>query len=169
MAMAANCAAAKGLERVWHGQGRREGVPDDVRRLLHAARLRWDLFIWARLIPLFAARDDFSGLLGRVEPGRVAYRGLEAGQIARQVKRALRRPWLMREQRCLREGLLAYRCLKRAGYQPELHFGIDRTSVKRARLAAHCWITLEGQTLLNPPSADYVEIHRVSVAGRAVR
>lgn len=132
-----------------------------MNRLLRSARFRWDLFVWARLIPLFAARDGLADLVARVEPrAGGGYPGLDPAAVARKVKRAVRRPLLMREQRCLREGLLAYRCLKRAGREPTLHFGIQRASVRAERMAAHCWVTLEGRMVLNPPPEGYVEIYR---------
>ncbi|HEX6000466.1 MAG TPA: lasso peptide biosynthesis B2 protein, partial [Hyphomicrobiaceae bacterium] len=75
-----------------------------------------------------------------------------------RVKRATRRPWLMRDRPCLRQGLLAMRFLRLAGYRPVLHFAIDRTSVSRDVLSAHCWVSLDGEVLLNPATPSMVEI-----------
>jgi hypothetical protein len=65
----------------------------------------------------------------------------------------------MRDRRCLREGLLAFRFLSMAGYGPVLRFGVQRGSAARGqRLSAHCWIEVENETMLNPPLPDTVEI-----------
>ena len=45
-----------------------------------------------------------------------------------------------------------------AGYEPELHFGIDRTSVPGPRVRAHCWVVHDGQSVVNPPQATMVPI-----------
>ena len=74
------------------------------------------------------------------------------------MKRATRRPWLMRDRPCLRQGLLAMRFLRLAGYRPVLHFALDRTSVASSVLSAHCWVTLDGKVLLNPATPTMVEI-----------
>jgi hypothetical protein len=39
-----------------------------------------------------------------------------------------------------------------------LHFGVDRQSLKGSRVRAHCWITIDGATVLNPPSRSMVEV-----------
>ena len=112
---------------------------------LRKVRFRLSLWAWALLLPLLAWRRDLTALLAltRVGPDE-PYAGLAPGYIARSVKRTTRRPWLMRDRPCLREGLLAMRFLRLAGYEPVLHFAVDRTSVTRNVLAAHCWVTLDG-------------------------
>src|SRR5262245_15649728 len=101
-------------------------------------RFRADLWLWARLLPLLAYRRDLSSLLALSEPASARpYAGLEAAEVARHAKRTARRPWFMRDRRCLREGILAHRFLRLAGYEPELRFGIDRTSVSGDLLGAH--------------------------------
>jgi hypothetical protein len=121
---------------------------------------RLSLALWALLMPLLAHRCPLAGLLRRTEPSpRTPFQGLAARFIVQRVKRACRRPILMRDRPCLREGLLAYRFLRRAGYCPVLHFGIDRASVARPTMAAHCWVTLDGEVLLNPPPPDHIEIY----------
>jgi Transglutaminase-like superfamily len=126
---------------------------------LRRIRLKWALWRWARLVPFMAYRSELKPLLARTAPGDGRpFAGLEARDIARLSKRAVRGPWFMRDRRCLREGLLAFRFLTLAGYRPTLHFGVDRGSVARSTLAAHCWITLDGSILLNAPETDMVEI-----------
>jgi len=131
----------------------------DIRRILG---FRLSLSLWARLLPLLVRGHRLGELLRCAEPPPgTPYRGLAARRIVRCVRRTCRRPWLMRAQPCLREGLLAYRFLRRAGYRPVLHFGVDRSSVTDTAMIAHCWITLDDQILLNPPPPRYVEIHRL--------
>jgi hypothetical protein len=64
----------------------------------------------------------------------------------------------MRGRRCLREGLLAYHALRRAGHPAALHFAVLRGSQRLERLKAHCWVSLDGRILLNAPSGDYAEL-----------
>jgi hypothetical protein len=122
-------------------------------------RFRMALWLWARLIPVLAWRSDLVTLLRRVAPsGATPYHGLPAHLIAYRAKRAVRRPRVMVDRPCLREGLLADRFLRLAGYQPELHFGISRESLVQDKLAAHCWVVLNGNILLNEPVTEMVEV-----------
>jgi len=126
---------------------------------LRKLRFKVALWIWARLIPVLARERKLTSLLALVMPGETApYRGLSAGYIARRVKKITRRPLLMRDRPCLREGLLALRFLRLAGYEPTLHFAVDRTSVNRDVLSAHCWVVLDNVILINPPSQTMVEV-----------
>ena len=83
---------------------------------------------------------------------RATYAGLSPEYILKHVVRVTRRPYFMRERRCLRQGLLAFRFMKAGGYDIELHFGIDRTRTRDLR--AHCWIVHNGRVVLNPPDAN---------------
>jgi hypothetical protein len=126
---------------------------------LRKARFRLDLWLWARLLPFLAWNRGLGSLVGLTEVGSGRpYGGLAADDIVRGVKRATRRPRLMRDRPCLRQGLLAARFLRLAGYRPTLHFAIDRRSVGSSVLSAHCWITLDGQVVLNPAAPTMVEI-----------
>lgn len=126
---------------------------------LRKLRFRVALWIWARLLPVLAWKRSLPSLLKIVMPRKsIPYQGLPAGYIARRVKKATRRPWLMRDRPCLREGLLALRFLRLAGFEPALHFAVDRASVKSDVLSAHCWVVLDKETLINPPSQSMVEV-----------
>jgi hypothetical protein len=111
------------------------------------------------VLPLLARRRDLNALLAltRVGGGE-PYRGLAPSLIVRRVRLTTRRPWLMRDRPCLRQGLLAMRFLRLAGYRPVLHFGVDRTTVTRNVLSAHCWVTLDDEVLFNPATPTMVEI-----------
>ena len=127
--------------------------------LLRRLRFRLALWLWARLLPFLAWRRNLNSLLALAKPREVVpYRGLAADYISRRVKKATRRPWVMRDRPCLREGVLAIRFLRLAGFEPTLHFAVDRTSVAQDMLAAHCWVVLDQQTMLNPPTPSMVEV-----------
>lgn len=127
--------------------------------MLSKVRFRVALWVWTRLLPGLAWRRSLSSLLDLTMPGnRSPYRGLTSAYIVRRVRKATRRPWLMRDRPCLREGVLALRFLRLAGFDPMLHFGVDRTSVTRDVLSAHCWVVLERKIVLNPPAPGMVEV-----------
>ena len=127
--------------------------------VLQRVWFRVALFAWAGILPTLCYKRDLKSVIALVNaPARAPYSGLPAGYIIFRVKRATRRPWFMRDRRCLREGVLAYRFLKLAGFEPEVHFGVDRASVSSIRLQAHCWVILDGHVVLNPPEPSMVEI-----------
>lgn len=128
--------------------------------MLHRLRFRVALWLWARLLPVLAWERKLDSLLALSMPvsGTTPYRGLAADYIVRRVKKSTRRPWLMRDRPCLRDGVLALRFLRLAGYAPILHFGVDRESVTRDALSAHCWVALDRKTILNPPAPSMVEV-----------
>src|SRR5882757_4718253 len=98
-----------------------------------ATRIRFRIALWwrARILPWQVRQQPLEAVVALANATPVArYRGLPIAYIVKRVRRTARRPWLMRDRRCLREGLLAFRFMAAAGYAPELYFGIDRTSVK---------------------------------------
>jgi hypothetical protein len=66
----------------------------------------------------------------------------------------------MRGRRCLREGVLAFHYLARAGHRPVLHFAVAPSSMATAKPRAHCWISIGGEIVMNPPSEAMVELFR---------
>ena len=122
-------------------------------------RFRTGLWLAARIMPVRVRGRDLKPLLADYEPGDDrSFRGLEAAHVIEAVRRSTRHPWTMRDRRCLRQGLLAYRYLTRAGFRPALHFGVDRKSLADPRVRAHCWIVLDGKVVLNPPSENMVTV-----------
>jgi hypothetical protein len=119
-------------------------------------RVRFRIALWcqARSMPLrVTANRPLAWVLSFSDRApSAAYAGLPAEYILKHVARVTRRPYFMRERRCLRQGLLAFRFMKAAGHDVELHFGIDRT--RRQDIRAHCWIVHDGRVVLNPPDAD---------------
>jgi hypothetical protein len=125
----------------------------DASRLI---RLHFRIALWchARSMPLRVTADrPLAWVLSFADRApSAAYAGLPAEYILENVARVTRRPYFMRGRRCLRQGLLAFRFMKAAGHDVELHFGIDRT--RRQDIRAHCWIVHDGRVVLNPPDAD---------------
>lgn len=115
-------------------------------------RFRLELQVHRLLLPLRIRRADMAEILARVEPGSaVPYAGLDSAYILRRVRKALKRPVLMANRPCLREGLLAYRFLRKAGYRPDLVFGVVPDTLHDTKPIAHCWVRLDGKDVFNPP------------------
>jgi hypothetical protein len=130
-------------------------------------RFRLSLWLSARLLPFRVRHRPLSEILQLLESSHsVPYRGLAIEHVLRCVRRTARRPILMRDRRCLREGLLAFEFLDGAGHKVELHFGIDTTTLSSADLKAHCWIVCNNETVLNPPDANIkpILVYRDGVA-----
>jgi hypothetical protein len=124
-------------------------------------KIRFRIALWrdARLIPFRISRNQplAKVLLLARPPQGVFYPGLPSTYILKHVLKTTRGPILMRDRRCLRQGILAVRFLAAAGHSAELHFGVDRTSLASA-LKAHCWVVYRGATVLNPPAPTTVPI-----------
>ena len=123
--------------------------------------MRFHLEVWvaARTLPFDIYRRSLAEILQWLQHSRASsYPGLSIEYVVACVRRSVRRPFVMRDRRCLREGLLAYRFLRAAGYAPNLHFGIDRSTLSGASLTAHCWVVCDGKIVLNSPGADMVQI-----------
>jgi hypothetical protein len=140
--------------------------------LLTRVRFRIALWCHAKSMPLRLTADrPLAWVLSFADRARgTTYPGLSAEYILKHVARVTRRPYFMRERRCLRQGLLAFRFMKAAGHDVELHFGIDRTHLQDIR--AHCWIVHDGRVVLNPPDANtqpiFVHSGRAPAASEAV-
>jgi hypothetical protein len=137
----------------------RSSYPFKYLRLVLAVRA------WALWIPVLAQGKDLKPLLARAGPARgTPYLGLSVDTIALCCRKAVRRPFLMADRSCLREGLLLNRFLVMAGHAPTLLLGVDRTSLNGPRVRAHCWIKL-GARVFNPPTPDMVEIYSLRSDG----
>jgi hypothetical protein len=121
---------------------------------------RSDLWVAARLMPMFTKRNDLEPLLlmATPAPGLCVYDDLTAREIIDAVKASVARPWRMRGRRCFREGLLAFHYLALAGHAPLLHFGVVPQSLSGKKPAAHCWISIDGKIMLNPPERPMHEL-----------
>lgn len=134
-----------------------------------SARLpfRWNLWVAARLLPMFAKRRALGEILQRAtpDPAARAYGDLPPGEMIAAVKAVVARPWRMRGRRCLREGLLAFHYLSLAGHRPVLHFAIVPKTALTNRPRAHCWVSVAGETVMNPPLEPMLDLF--SYDGRA--
>lgn len=121
---------------------------------------RLNLWFAARLMTIYAKRRPLGDLLRRAEPdgGKRAFCERPAETIVDAVKASVARPWRMRGRRCLREGLLCFYYLSLAGYSPVLYFGIVAKTASGPHPRAHCWLVLNGQTILNAPVEPMVEL-----------
>jgi hypothetical protein len=54
--------------------------------------------------------------------------------------------------------LLAFHYLALAGHAPLLHFGVVPQSLSGKKPAAHCWISIDGKIMLNPPERPMHEL-----------
>ena len=122
---------------------------------------RVHLWTSARLMPVLICRRRFESVLKWAPlSAPTPYRGLSSAYIVAAVNRTVRHPWLMRDRRCLREGLLAHRFLRFAGFDPDLRFGVDPKSMQEPRMSAHCWVCLDGQPVVSDSLPGMVQIYR---------
>jgi hypothetical protein len=102
------------------------------------------------LLPFRIGRRPLAAILEIAAPvDRNRYTGLSAAYIAKAVDQTTRHPWLMRDRKCLRRGLLGYRFLSEAGLRPELRFSVDPHPVGKNGMTAHCWVCLEGTPVIS--------------------
>ena len=113
-------------------------------RWLRSAILRLHVEALVLAIPVLAVVLPIRKLLEALTPKRVLrfYRGLEPHQIAAIVASRLRHPWLMRQTRCLRQGLAGYHLMRLAGIPAKLHFAVYPFDHRRS--SAHCWVVSRG-------------------------
>ena len=122
---------------------------------------RVHLWTSARLMPVLIGHRSFESVLKWAPlSAPTPYRGLSSAYIVAAVNRTVRHPWLMRDRRCLREGLLAHRFLRFAGFDPDLRFGVDPKSMQEPRMSAHCWVCLDGRPVVSDCLPGMVQIYR---------
>jgi len=133
-------------------------------------RIWFRVTLWcdARLLPLRISRN---ATLDRVlalarSPRSIRFEALSVAYILKRVCKTTRCPLLMRDRRCLRQGILAYRFMSAAGHKVQLHFGVDRTA-RTGSVKAHCWLVHDGQIILNPPEPTMVEVFAYGAEGAA--
>lgn len=125
-------------------------------------RIRFGLELWlsARLLPFRVRNRRFQDVLALAPMGgRSPFAGLSLRYITRRVQRVVRHPWLMKDRRCLREGLLGFRFLSRAGFKPELRFAVDRGSVKTDDITAHCWVSIDDTPVISNREPEMVTVY----------
>jgi hypothetical protein len=124
-------------------------------------RMRFLASLWlrARVLPLRIGQRPLEKVLELANySGPDIYRGLSADYICHRVRRSTRRPWFMRDRRCLREGVLGFYYLRAAGFKPELRFAIDPKSVGQSQIMAHCWVCLDDTAILSEKGQFMVDL-----------
>ena len=124
------------------------------------ATLFIEMWLAARVMPLQVSLYSFPRILAIADSAKAErYAGIAPERIASIVKRITRHPWTMRKRRCLREGLLGFRYMCKAGHSPELHFSVPENIDNFDRSEAHCWVEVDGKPVLNENLAKMVPIH----------
>lgn len=124
-------------------------------------RLRLRLWWLATAVPFKARRQPLLRLMtALMPPAPEPSWHPPPDAVVRRVRAAVARPWRRDGRRRLGEALLAFHFLRRAGHPAVLHFGIDRSSIQTMRIRGHCWVTLGGDCLLNPPDPALTEFFR---------
>ncbi|MEL6920621.1 MAG: lasso peptide biosynthesis B2 protein [Pseudomonadota bacterium] len=122
--------------------------------------LRRTLYWHARFLPAYVAKRNLQSILRYLDvEHEQRFDGIEPARIRAWVLRATRKPWLMRNRRCLRQGLLGTRFMLKAGHKPDLVFGVDPASLKAPSIEAHCWVELGGEPVLNDAQGT-LEVYR---------
>jgi hypothetical protein len=122
--------------------------------------LRAEIWLSASLLPFVLPFRNFSQMLEDADVDvSHRYAGLSTSLIANTLIKTTRHPWLMRDRRCLRQGLIGYRYLRKAGYQPELHFGVEANSLDEEVINAHCWVVVEGKPVISEKLPDMETVH----------
>jgi len=117
--------------------------------------LRLHVAALALLIPDLSKRLTLAKLLKLFTPRPTCrrYASLTQDEILRTIERRLRAPWRMRGRPCLRRGLLLFYFLRQAGIPAVLQFGVYRGGGSREQ--AHCWVTVDGECVADPPQQPY--------------
>jgi len=120
--------------------------------------LRLHVEALALAIPALALAIPIRRLLATFTPRRVLpiYSPIAAAEIAVIVKRRLRRPWVMRSTRCLREGLMTFYLMRLTGIPAVLHISVYPFDGRRSR--AHCWVAVTGACVTTYPVAPFATI-----------
>jgi len=115
--------------------------------------LRAHVWLVATLVPLLVKLLPLRALLRLLTPpGRFRpYAGVSQERMVELVARRLRRPRHMRRRACLRRGLVLFQFLRLAGVPALLHISVFSPGAEADRMKAHCWVSVEGRCLSDPP------------------
>ena len=130
--------------------------------------LGWQVWRDARLLPFQIQSDDLTATLALADAAPdPAWDGVALEFILRRVRRSVKHPILMRHRRCMRHGLLGFRYLRKAGYDPVLKFAVVGDSLNSDRVGAHCWVCLDGKPVISdrePGMIDVLEFPKAATA-----
>jgi len=122
--------------------------------------LRLHVWLVAFFMPLLVRLIPLGALLRLLTPPKrlCPYRGLQASEIVRAVSRRLAEPVNMRRRACLRRGLVLFHFLRLAALPATIHFAVYPPGDPAGRMHGHCWVTLDGKDMSEPPEQPYARV-----------
>ena len=121
--------------------------------------LGWDIWLDARKLPYQIGEMDLSIALAWADvPADPRWSGVGTDFILRRVRRSVKHPILMRHRRCMRRGLLGFKYLRKAGFDPVLKFAVVEKSLTSKKLDAHCWVCLDGTPVISDREDGMTEL-----------
>jgi len=127
---------------------------------LRKLSLKLEIWVRARILP-FQIRNRPLGTILQLADSKPKARlaGTDYELICKYATRLTRNPVLMRNRKCLRTGVLGYAMLRRAGHSPQLWFGIDNASLDQPAIEAHCWVVMDGKSVIDQQNENMTVIH----------
>lgn len=126
----------------------------------------WRFFeIWSATItlPFWLYKKDFEATLKYFDvKNDVKFSNIDQVLICKCVGLTTRKPWLMRDRRCLRQSLLAMKFLRKANLAPTINFGVDINSMSSPSLSAHCWVEINNHPVMNDIMEDMIVVYSAS-------
>lgn len=118
--------------------------------------LRWHVWLLATFLPLLVKLVPLGRLLKLLTPPARfrPHAGVPPDRIVEIIGRRLRRPRNMRRRACLRRGLLLFHMLRLSGTPAVLHVGVFPPNGESERLRAHCWVSVDGRCVSDPPDNE---------------
>ncbi|MGC9453530.1 MAG: lasso peptide biosynthesis B2 protein [Phycisphaerae bacterium] len=123
------------------------------------AFLRAHIWTLSGVVPLLVRLISLERLVRLLTPRFRPYRSIPDSEMVELVRRRLRRPRNMKRRRCLRLGLTLYHFLRLSGREAVIRFAVY-PGLSNDRMHAHCWVTLGGLCVSEPPAAAAVEVFR---------
>lgn len=121
-----------------------------------------EIWLSARILPFAIANKSFNEVTKYTQAEKSkTFSGVSSEKIASYIIKVTKKPWLMRDRRCLRQGILGMQFLSKSGYNPVLKFGVDVKSISSDKLKAHCWVEIEGKAVLNDQLDNMITIYSV--------
>lgn len=129
---------------------------------IEAIILKAHVWVVAGVVPLLVNLFSLKTLLSLMTPLTTfrPYRNVPADRIVAAVRHRLRHPRHMRRRACLRLGLTLMHFLRLAGVPAILQIGTFPPSRDRRGLHAHCWVTVNGVAVADPPTEPLVVLVR---------
>jgi len=125
--------------------------------------LVFEIWLATITLPFWLYKKDFAATLKYFDVNSDdKFKNIDQTLIYNCIGLTTKKPWLMRDRRCLRQGLLAMRFLKKASFEPTIHFGVDMNTMSSPSLSAHCWVEINNIPVMNDILEDMIIVHSVS-------